>query len=65
MPAVELERPADVTDLGPTAWPDGYVASRFRPGVEADNATALGRYRSVVLEVAREYLHFTRPTEPS
>jgi len=30
----ELERPADVTDLGPTAWPDGYVASRFRPGVD-------------------------------
>lgn len=30
----ELERSADVGDLGPTAWPHGYVSRPFRPGVD-------------------------------
>jgi len=30
-------------------------------GVEAENATALGLYRSVGLEPAREFVHFARP----
>ena len=30
----ELERPAEITDLGPTAWPEGYASTPFRPGVD-------------------------------
>lgn len=30
----ELERSADVADLGPVSWPEGYVVSPFRPGVD-------------------------------
>lgn len=31
-------------------------------GVEAKNASALGLYRSVGLEVAREWRHYSRPS---
>lgn len=34
---------------------------RFGLGVEAENATALGLYRSVGLEIARQWVHCSRP----
>lgn len=37
----ELERPADVADLGPTVWPDGIGPAPFRLGVDDEEVHAL------------------------